>query len=247
MNGTKLLSSITDNLNEMGLARMSESLMNAYKSPDFLNKDRLELISEMVNDEYQIRISKKIESRLRHAGLLGSPETIDSCVDSIEREYKPNSIVSMLKNLDFIANGQNVCILGASDSGKTYLARALAIEACRFYKVEYHHCTRLLENVAALKSVDFVKYSRKIKALIKADLLVLDDFLLNSIMDEQELKVLFSILEGRIEAKASTVVCSQRQPESWTSMMMNDAVSADAILKRITRHYTVVINCRSDN
>lgn len=96
-------------------------------------------------------------------------------------------------------------------------------------------------------SVDFVKYSRKIKALIKADLLVLDDFLLNSIMDEQELKVLFSILEGRIEAKASTVVCSQRQPESWTSMMMNDAASADAILKRITRHYTVVINCRSDN
>lgn len=247
MTGEKLLYAITNHLNDMGLARMSESLMNAYKSPDFLSTDRLELISGIVTDEYQCRLSKKIDARLRHAGLLGSPEKIDSCIDSTERQYVPKSIVGMLKNLDFIGEGQNVCILGASDSGKSYLARALAIEACGYYKVEYHHCTQLLENTAALKAAGFAKYSKKIKALIKADLLVLDDFLLNSIMDEQELKVLFSVLEGRIEAKASTVVCSQRQPESWTSMMMNDAVSADAILKRITRHYTVVINRRSNS
>lgn len=53
--------------------------------------------------------------------------------------------------------------------------------------------------------------------------------------------MLFEVLEKRSEAQRSTVVCSQRDPSSWSSMIMNDPVTADAILKRATRHYTVVI------
>ena len=39
----------------------------------------------------------------------------------------------------------------------------------------------------------------------------------------------------------STIICSQREPASWSSMILNDEVSANAILKRATKHYTVVI------
>ena len=39
----------------------------------------------------------------------------------------------------------------------------------------------------------------------------------------------------------STFTCSQREPSSWSSMILNDEVSANAILKRVTKHYTVVI------
>ena len=39
----------------------------------------------------------------------------------------------------------------------------------------------------------------------------------------------------------STIICSQRDPSSWSAMIMNDEVSANAILKRATRHYTVMI------
>ncbi len=39
----------------------------------------------------------------------------------------------------------------------------------------------------------------------------------------------------------STIVCSQREPDQWQAMIMNDAVSADAINKRVTKHYTIMI------
>ena len=57
----------------------------------------------------------------------------------------------------------------------------------------------------------------------------------------REVKVLFEILEKRCEINLSTIICSQREPASWSSMILNDEVSANAILKRATKHYTVVI------
>lgn len=44
-----------------------------------------------------------------------------------------------------------------------------------------------------------------------------------------------------ITANLSTIICSQREPASWSSMILNDEVSSNAIMKRATRHYTVVI------
>ena len=79
------------------------------------------------------------------------------------------------------------------------------------------------------------------KRILAFHLLILDDFLLNTIMDEREVKVLVDILEKRIESSRSTIVCSQREPESWKAMIMNDEVSANAIMKRVTKHYIVVI------
>ena len=58
------------------------------------------------------------------------------------------------------------------------------------------------------------------------------------------MKVLFEILEKRSELSKSTVICSQREPKSWASMILNDEVSANAIIKRATRHYTIVINTK---
>ena len=51
-------------------------------------------------------------------------------------------------------------------------------------------------------------------------------------------KVLFSTLVAELN---DTITCSQREPASWSSVILNDEVSANAILKRATRHYTVVI------
>ena len=61
----------------------------------------------------------------------------------------------ILSSLQFIEDGLNVCILGASDSGKTYLAKALGSIACVKYRVSYNRCNELLESLVALKTEDF--------------------------------------------------------------------------------------------
>ena len=96
-----------------------------------------------------------------------------------------------------------------------------------------------------LKGTDYTKYQKRLKKICGFDLLILDDFLLHTLTDEREVKILFEILEKRSEMKLSTFICSQREPASWGTMILNDEVSANAILKRATKHYTVVIRPKS--
>lgn len=244
LTGKALLEALLHDLNEMGLPGMSSTLDAMYRSPTFQDLDPLTAIANLVEPEYQKKITKRIESRLRAAHLRGCPQELSSCVDSADREYLPRNITEVLSTLDFIDAGLNICILGPSDSGKSYLAKALGIAACTDYKVEYHHCETLLEELVALKATDYMRFQKRLKRICGAALLILDDFLLHTISDEREVKVLFEILEKRSEINLSTIICSQREPASWASMILNDEVSSNAIMKRATRHYTVVIKPR---
>lgn len=164
---------------------------------------------------------------------------------SADRTYLPSGIAQVLASLDFIESRLNVCVPGPSDSGKSYLAKALGISACSQYRVIYFHCEQLLESMVMLKEKDYPKYQKQLKKVCGQDLLILDDFLLHTLTDEREVKLLFEILEKRSEMRLSTFVCSQREPASWSPMILNDEVSANAILKRATKHYTVVIKPNS--
>lgn len=95
-----------------------------------------------------------------------------------------------------------------------------------------------------LKEQDYEKYARRMKKYLKWELIILDDFLLHTITDEREIKILFELLEKRNEQRKSTIVCSQRDPDNWKAMILNDEVSANSIMKRATKHYTIKINPR---
>ena len=245
LTGKALFNTLVTELNDMGLPGMSATLDEMYRSPDFVNLDPLMAIAALVEPEYLRKTNKRVQSRLRVAQLNGCPQELTNCVDSVDREYLPHGITNALSSLDFISSGMNVCILGPSDSGKSYLAKALGIAACNNYKVEYHHCAALLEQLVDFKTVDYTKYQKRMKKLCRAALLILDDFLLHTLSDEREVKVLFELMEKRSEINLSTIICSQRDPASWTAMIMNDEVSANAILKRATKHYTVMIKPKS--
>lgn len=243
--GKQVLNEVLSELDYMGLSAMATELSRLYHAREFLQMDRLTLLRQIIGAEFEIKSGKKFANRLKKARLDGSPCDLRRCVNSRDREYLPEGITTALGSLDFVEKGLNVCILGPSDSGKSYLAKALAIQACHSYRVCYTHCSAFAEEMVALKGRDFEKYQRKLRYYTNLDLMVLDDFLLHTITDESEIKALFQLLEKRNEHSRSTIFCSQREPRSWASMMLNDEVSANAILKRATKHYTVVINPRN--
>lgn len=244
LTGKALVESLVDDLNVLGMPNMAATLEGMYSSPGFLEMDHLTLIAELIGAEYRDKISKRVNNRLRFAKLSGCPAELEKCIDSTQREYLPQGIPQLLASLDFIPKGFNVCILGASDAGKTYLAKAIGIKACNDYRVGYFHCEDLLEQYVSLKKADYAKFERKFKSLMKLDLIIIDDFLLHTLTDESETKMLFSILETRTQDQKSTIICSQRNPESWAAMIMNDEISANAIVKRVTKHYTIMINTK---
>ena len=239
--GNSLVIDLEDQMNTIGLPLMALKLDELYRSANFLTMDRLEMLSVLLEPEYADKTTKRLNNRLRNAHLVGTPCDISKCRDSSQRHYEPTDAHKVLSTLQFIEDGLNVCILGPSDSGKTFLAKSLGAAACERYRVNYCHCGELLERLVDIKATDYPKYQREMKRLCAFHLLILDDFLLNTIMDEREVKVLMEIMEKRIETSRSTIVCSQREPDSWKAMIMNDEVSANAIMKRATKHYIVVI------
>ena len=175
--GNKLVNGIVDNLNELALPKMASALQAIYRSERYNLLDHISFLNEILAPEYNARMESRLNNRLSAAHLKGSPEDIALCVNSAAREYKPDGITETLRTLDFIDQGQNVCILGPSDIGKSYLSKALGILACSRFSVEYHHCEPLVESLAAMKIKAYDKYQKKIKQLTKRDLLIIDDFL----------------------------------------------------------------------
>jgi len=243
-NGEDMVLDLVEQMNTIKLPLMALKLDELFRSPDFLHMDKLDFLSALLEPEFKDKVTKTINNRLRTAHIIGTPCEITSCKDSKHRRYEPTGAPKLLSSLRFIEDGQNVCILGASDSGKTYLAKALGASACEKYRVSYNRCSELLESLVALKLDDYSRYEKRMRRLLNFHLLILDDFLLNTITDEREVKILLEIMEKRIELSRSTIICSQREPESWKSMIMNDEVSSNAIMKRATKHYIVMIQLK---
>jgi DNA replication protein DnaC len=70
----------------------------------------------------------------------------------------------------------------------------------------YHHCEEFLETMVALKQSDYKKYQKKVRFYLNLDLLILDDFLLHTITDEREIKVLFEVMENEYSGLRDTSV-----------------------------------------
>ena len=150
--GKKELQSILDELGALNLQHMAAEVKRQYKTPTFHDTGRLEIISAIIHAEYTASMASRYESRLKKAKLKGCACNMEECHDSKERKYLPTDILSTLASLDFIRDGMNLGVFGASDSGKTYLAKTIGTEACREFRVAYYHCEELVGELAAARA-----------------------------------------------------------------------------------------------
>lgn len=246
MSRNKMIQELAANLDYLGMSIMARTLEYEAKSDTFMMDDPLTALSSLIEPQLDAVVNRRVDARLKAAGLLGCQAELDECTDTNSRTYTPTNVMSVIRNLDFIDNGQNLLILGASDAGKSYLAKAIAVRACSKWAVEYHHCATLIDELCDLKSENFDKYRKRMRRLTRVPLLALDDFLLHPISTDLQSAVLFELLETRIEKRLSVIICSQRSPESWITMMQDDHPRANAIAKRAARDYTVLITLNED-
>ena len=123
----------------------------------------------------------------------------------------------------------NILLLGATGSGKTYLACALGMAVVRnFLTVKYIRLPELLAELAiARASGTFRKVIQQYK---KCSLLILDEWLLYP-LKETEARDLLEIAEYKYK-NASTIFCSQFTVAGWREKI-GDPILADAICDRI--------------
>ncbi|WP_229675470.1 ATP-binding protein [Halolactibacillus alkaliphilus] len=121
---------------------------------------------------------------------------------------------------------------GPSGNGKTFFATAFGVQACRqFNKVEYKRLPHLVEEFKLAKYQADGIYLRLMKKLVKIDLLILDEWLLYP-LENEEAAILLEIINARHEAQKSNIYCSQLNISGWYENLGNDTV-AEAIMERI--------------
>lgn len=164
---------------------------------------------------------------------------VEFCTNSLQLDGNNKAQILRLASGGYIEENHNIILMGASGNGKTYLACAFGMAACRqFYKVKYTRLPDLLDELAVARGEG--TYRKVMKKYKKVNLLILDEWLLTP-LKEMEARDLLEIVESRHQ-QGSTIFCSQFDPRGWHGKI-GEGTIADAILDRIVHDsYHILID-----
>ena len=139
-------------------------------------------------------------------------------------------------------NQQTLFITGATGCGKTYMACAFGMEACKqYYNTRYVRMPDLLMDLDIARSEG--NYRKAMAKYSNPILLILDEWMLLKPTDTEQ-KDIFELLHRR-RKKSSTIFCSQYVFQEWYDQLGGeDSPLADAIIDRIA-HDSYQINITS--
>jgi len=182
----------------------------------------------LVDREQTWRENRRLTRLLREAKLKSS----QACVEDIRYgggRKLDKSLIAHLSSCQWIAQHQNLVLTGATGCGKTWLACAFGNAACRQgLSVAYVRTPRLFEELRIAHGDG--SFGKRLSALAKTDLLILDDWGLAP-LNQAERNDLLEVIDDRVGARA-TLITSQLPTEHWHAYL-NDPTLADAILDRV--------------
>jgi len=137
---------ILDQINTLKLTGMHKALSEQLNMDEIESMDFMSRLGLMVDREITERANRRLQTRLKKAKLRqqGSFEDIDF---RTPRGLDKQMILS-LASCDWINKAYNILITGATGTGKSYLACALAHKAClEGHTVRYMRLPRLMEDI----------------------------------------------------------------------------------------------------
>jgi DNA replication protein DnaC len=223
---------------DLRLLGMAQEFERQISDPASMALTFEERMAMMVDLEWQRRQDSRIKRALKTA-KLGIP---GACIEGIlyhaDRKLDKNLFVQFA-SCAYIADHRNICLLGPTGAGKSYIACALGNAACRnTLSVAYIRLPELLNELAVARAEN--NYRTVISHYKNVRLLIIDEWLLYS-LKVGEARDLLEIIEARSAFGASMVFCSQFEPKGWHDKI-GDPTLADAVCDRIIHNsYQIVI------
>jgi DNA replication protein DnaC len=155
------LSGVLDTLD----VRIGQAVQEQWSYGDFLER--------LLEDEVERRGQKQLGSRLRRSGL-----SVGKSLETFDFAFQPGlnrSLINDLATGGYIGDHRNALVCGPTGTGKSHLATALGHEACRRgFEVIFADTHKLLAHLHAGRADN--SYERRLAAILRVELLILDDF-----------------------------------------------------------------------
>lgn len=219
-----------DKLQTLKLSGMYHALVEQLQMADIGALSFEERFGLLVDRELTERDTRRLTTRLRQAKLRQT-----ACIEDIDYRHPrglDKAVMARLATCQWVRERHNVLITGPTGIGKTWLSCALGHKACRDgLTVLYLRLPRFLQELPIAKGDG--RYRKLMTTLAKTDLLMLDDWGLAPLSDENR-RDLLEIVEDRHDCRA-TLITSQLPVEHWHEAL-GDPTLADAILDRLVHN-----------
>lgn len=225
----------------MRLHGMADSLKAQEQDQAMRELSFLERLALLVDQQWNWRENQALQRRLKAAKLRGN-----TCVEDIDyraaRGLDKSVIRALTQESSWVANHENIFVLGPTGVGKSYIASAVAQKACR------DGYTVLSTRAAALfRDLNLARADGSLRSLLarlaRIDVLVIDDWAMAP-FTETERHDLWEICEDRYQMR-SMILTSQLPVSKWHEQI-GDPTLADGILDRIV-HNAHRIEMRGDS
>ena len=232
---TVLVQKIKQDLRTLRLKDMAEALDAALEHAH--EQSHLQFFSQLVQHQLTAVKARSLDRRVQKAQF---PRNMR--FDTFDWNFQPGLNVEQLKNLqdlNFVVNHQPLLILGKTGTGKTHIATALGITACKAgFNVQFHKLQNLLTRLYATLADDTT--DDMISRLARLDLLIIDH--VDYIRSKSEYPSLLLDLVSTCHEKASMIVTTRISFEDWAQALGNASIT-HAIIDRLL-HRAQVINIR---
>jgi DNA replication protein DnaC len=227
---------LQENLKALNLSHMNANIEHLVRQARESGAGFDEFLLSLTEYELQVRGENRLKRKLREAKfpLLKTFETFDyAAASGLDKR-----LFRELESGEYIKKHRNIILLGKSGTGKTHLATALGICACR-EGVQTRFITSCALVNELIEAQNERKLSRTIQRYARCGLLVLDE--LGYVpFSKQSAELLFQVLTERHE-RGSVIITTNLGFADWTQVFGEPTLTA-ALLDRLT-HKAHIINC----